>query len=69
MGLRRENSRDDQKRTSRLLDGVDKAFAARTGDPCADVDLTPFEETVLFSVAGDPAQPYPPAGHRYPRRG
>jgi hypothetical protein len=69
MGLRRENSRDDQKRTGRLLDGLDNAFAARTGDICADVDLTEFEETVLFSVAGDPAQPYPPTGHGYPKRG
>lgn len=66
---RRENWRDDERRTGRLLDSLDGAFAHRTGDPCADADLTDFEETVLFGVGNDPGQPYPPAGHGYPRRG
>ncbi|MGW0032105.1 hypothetical protein ACWDXD_20045 [Streptomyces sp. NPDC003314] len=71
MGLfrRSESKKHDDDRTGRLLDGLEKAFAARTGDPCADVELTEFEEVALFAVAGDPAQTYPPAGHTYPRRG
>lgn len=69
MGLRRETKRDDDARTGRLLDGLDAAYAIRTGDPVDGGDMTDFEETVLFSVAGDPAQPYPPPGHGYPKRG
>jgi hypothetical protein len=67
--FRRETPTDDQARTRRLLDGVESAYAARTGDPCGDADLTEFEEAVLFGVAGDPDQPYPPTGHDFPRRG
>ena len=69
MGIRRETQRHDDKRTTRLLDGVDSAYAARTGDPVNGGELTDFEETVLHGVARDPATPYPPAGHGYPRRG
>lgn len=68
MPFRRERPRDDFRRDLRLLDGIDDAFAARTGDPCADVDLTDFEETILFGVGRNPADPYPPAGHGYPRK-
>lgn len=66
---RSETHADDQARTGRLLDGLETAYAVRTGDPVDGGDLTQFEETVLFAVAGDPAQPYPPAGHTYPRKG
>lgn len=69
MGFRRENKRDDDARTGRLLDGLETAYAVRTGDPVNGGDLTDFEETVLFGVGYDPAQPYPPAGHKYPKRG
>ncbi|MBX9425448.1 hypothetical protein [Streptomyces lateritius] len=71
MGLfkRSESKKDDDNRTYRLLDGLDAAVAARTGDPSGGADLTPFEETVLFGVGYDPAQSYPPAGHSYPNRG
>ncbi|MFF7013236.1 hypothetical protein ACFY9Y_35080 [Streptomyces fimicarius] len=66
---RSETAAHDDARTGRLLDGLESAYAARTGDPVNGGDLTPFEETVLFAVAGDPTQQYPPAGHTYPKRG
>lgn len=66
---RAETKAHDDARTGRLLDGLETAYAVRTGDPVNGGDLTEFEETVLFAVAGDPAQPYPPAGHTYPRKG
>ncbi|MFE9484643.1 hypothetical protein ACFYNM_39450 [Streptomyces spororaveus] len=71
MGLfrRSESKKDDDARTYRLLDGLETAYAARTGDPCGDEDLTDFEETVLFGVGYDQAAGYPPAGHSYPKRG
>ncbi|MER5890742.1 hypothetical protein ABT160_43565 [Streptomyces sp. NPDC001941] len=69
MGWRRENKAHDDARTGRLLDGVEAAYAARTGDPCGDQELTAFEEIALFASAPDPREPYPPAGHDYPRRG
>ncbi len=65
----RETQADDDARTGRLLDGVDTAYAVRTGAPAGDDDLTDFEETVLFASAPDPSTPYPPAGHTYPRKG
>lgn len=70
MGLfsRSESKKDDDARTGRLLDGLETAYAVRTGDPCGGADLTQFEEVALFAVAGDPAQPYPPAGHTYPKK-
>ncbi|MFD3622251.1 hypothetical protein ACFWWT_45275 [Streptomyces sp. NPDC058676] len=66
MSLRRETKREDDARTGALLDAVDKAFddggLAQYHDP-------DFEDVVLFGIAGDPAQQYPPAGHTFPRRG
>lgn len=64
---RTETHADDQARTGRLLDALDAYSEAR--DPHHLVPLDDFEETVLFGVAGDPAQQYPPAGHTYPRKG
>ncbi|MGW1365045.1 hypothetical protein ACWCQP_47665 [Streptomyces chartreusis] len=66
MSIRRETRDDDNRRTGALLDAVDRAFddggLAQYHDPA-------FEDVVLFGIAGDPAQQYPPAGHTYPRRG
>ncbi|MFJ2478010.1 hypothetical protein ACIOWI_34440 [Streptomyces sp. NPDC087659] len=66
MSFRRETHDDDTRRTHALLDAIDAAFddggLATYQDPA-------FEEVVLFGVAYDPAQQYPPAGHTYPRRG
>lgn len=68
MRLFRESRTDDEARTGRLLDQLDDAYATRTGDVADGGELTEFEETILFGVANDPARPYPPAGHTYPRR-
>lgn len=66
MSFRRETRDDDKRRTYALLDAVDAAFddggLATYHDPH-------FEEVILFGVANDPTQPYPPAGHTYPKRG
>ncbi|MFE0441001.1 hypothetical protein ACFW2K_39560 [Streptomyces nigra] len=66
---RRETKTDDDARTYRLLEGLEDAYAIRTGDPCGDADMTPFEEVVLFATAYDQAETYPPAGHNFPKRG
>lgn len=66
MSIRRETKREDDARTYALLDAVDAAFD--TGGK-AQFDDPAFEEVVLFGTAYDPTQPYPPAGHTYPRRG
>ncbi|MFJ8301739.1 hypothetical protein ACIQ9R_38380 [Streptomyces sp. NPDC094447] len=66
---RSESKKDDDARTYRLLDGLETAYAVRTGDPCGDEDLSAFEETVLFGVGYDPRETYPPAGHSYPKKG
>ncbi|MER6147974.1 hypothetical protein [Streptomyces hirsutus] len=70
MGLfrRRETADDDQARTSRLLAGVESAYAARTGDPVDGGPLTEFEETVLGSAVPEAGTAYPPPGHSYPHR-
>lgn len=65
---RTETKADDDARTTRLLSGIEDAYAKRTGDPVDGGPLTDFEETVLLAAAPDPTQPYPPAGHGYPRR-
>lgn len=54
----------DEARTGRLLDAVDAAF---DDDPGATFEDGSFESVVLHGVAYDPTQPYPPAGHPYPR--
>lgn len=66
MSFRRETKREDDARTGALLDAVDKAFDY---DGLAQYDDPDFEDVVLFGIAGDPAQQYPPAGHNYPKRG
>lgn len=65
MSFRRE-TRDDKRRTNTLLDALDRASEMR---PDPDADLDDLETVVLFGVANDPAKPYPPAGHTYPKRG
>ncbi|MFF9758591.1 hypothetical protein ACF1G4_03320 [Streptomyces caelestis] len=65
---RRETPADDQARTGRLLQGVEDAYAKRTGDPVDGGELTQFEETVLFASAPPADATYPPPGHGYPRR-
>ncbi|GGV86790.1 hypothetical protein GCM10010294_67860 [Streptomyces griseoloalbus] len=70
MGIfnRRETAADDQARTTRLLNGLEAAYAARTGDPCGDADLDDFEEVIVSATGAECEPPYPPAGHTYPRR-
>jgi hypothetical protein len=65
---RTETAADDHARTGRILDSLDNAYTARTGDPVNGGDLTPFEEVVLEGAAPLPGDPYPPPGHTYPRR-
>ena len=54
----------DEARTARLLNAVDAAF---DNDEADFTDERSFESVVLFGVAHDPAQPYPPQGHTFPR--
>jgi hypothetical protein len=65
MAFFRENSRDDNERTERLLDAADIAFG--------DAPATAFETVVTTGLGTDKAAAaagnYPPAGHGYPRRG
>lgn len=65
---RTETPTDDHARTGRILQGVEDAYAARTGDPVNGGPLTPFEEVVLEGAMPLPGDPYPPPGHTYPRR-
>ncbi|MFI8234947.1 hypothetical protein ACIGDI_39750 [Streptomyces sp. NPDC085900] len=64
----RENATDDAERSRRLLQGVEDAYEARTGDPVNGGELTDFETVVLHSTWPAPGQAYPPAGHDYPMR-
>ncbi|MFF7308153.1 hypothetical protein [Streptomyces sp. NPDC008137] len=68
MSFRRETRNDDKRRTHSLLDAVDRAFDNDAGTAALEDDRS-FESILLFGVAGDPAQQYPPAGHNYPKRG
>ncbi|MFD4596748.1 hypothetical protein ACFWPQ_01820 [Streptomyces sp. NPDC058464] len=68
MSLRRETQHDDNRRTGALLDAVDRAFDNDAGAAALE-DERSFESVLLFGIAGDPAQPYPPGGHTYPKRG
>ncbi|MFE7113207.1 hypothetical protein ACFU98_44405 [Streptomyces sp. NPDC057575] len=65
----RETANDDAARTSRLLQHLEDAYAARTGDPVDGGPLTPFEHVVLEGSMPLPGEAYPPAGHTYPRKG
>lgn len=65
----RENRRDDNRRTSELLDAVDRAFDNDAGAAALQDDRS-FESVLLFGLANDKAAAvYPPAGHGYPKRG
>lgn len=65
----RENRRDDNRRTSELLDAVDRAFDNDAGVAALQDDRS-FESVLLFGLANDKAVAvYPPAGHGYPKRG
>ncbi|PWS47009.1 hypothetical protein DLE01_32510 [Streptomyces sp. FT05W] len=70
MGLfrRTETATDNSARTGRLLDGLESAYASRTGDPVDGGPLTEFESVVVTAAAPQPGETYPPAGHSYPRR-
>lgn len=70
MGIfkRTETQKDDDARTGRILQGIEDAYAARTGDPVDGGPLTAFEETVLSAAVPADGAPYPPPGHGYPRR-
>ncbi|MEV6311468.1 hypothetical protein AB0M10_23035 [Streptomyces sp. NPDC051840] len=70
MGLfrRTETARDDDRRTGRILQGVEDAYAARTGDPVDGGPLSDFEETVLSAAVPQHGVAYPPPGHGYPTR-
>ena len=65
---RTETPADDDARTGRILQGVEDAYAARTGDPVNGGPLTAFEEVVLEGAMPPPGALYPPPGHTYPRR-
>ncbi|MEU9646993.1 hypothetical protein [Streptomyces sp. NPDC048188] len=64
----RETEADDAERSRRLVQGVEAAYAARTGDPVGGGELTVFEEVVLFGAWPGTVDVYPPAGHGYPMR-
>lgn len=69
MSLRRETRTDDNRRTHALLNAVDRAFDNDAGAAALE-NAHSFESVVLFGLANDKASAtYPPAGHRYPKRG
>lgn len=62
MGIfrRSETPADDNDRTRRLLDAGDAAFGTEDSD---------FSHVVMDALISDViTDPYPPAGHSYPRR-
>ncbi|MFI7089731.1 hypothetical protein ACIBUR_39880 [Streptomyces anulatus] len=65
---RRETAADDAARTTLLLDGLEAAYEQRRGDD-PETPLTQFEEVVLDASVTLSGEPYPPAGHTYPRKG
>ena len=65
MGIRRENHRDDDDRTCRLLDAWDAA-EGRYGDPAFDAVVG---DGLVSDKAEAAAGNYPPRGHGYPRKG
>ncbi|MCX4524069.1 hypothetical protein OHA69_41500 [Streptomyces anulatus] len=64
---RRETPADDNARTNLLLDGLEAAYEERRQG--LDLPLTQFEEVVLDASVSLSGEPYPPAGHTYPRKG
>lgn len=64
---RRETAADDAARTNLLLDGLEAAYEDRRQG--LDLPLTTFEEVVLDASVTLSGEPYPPAGHTYPRKG
>lgn len=68
MGLRRENRRDDERRTIELLHAVEGAFDNDASVTAFEDDRS-FESIILFGVGNDPTRTYPPPGHTYPKRG
>ena len=67
MSLRRENRRDDNRRTGNLLDAADAAFDHGGTAAYHDPDFT---DVLMEGLMTDKATPaYPPAGHTYPKRG
>lgn len=70
MGIfrRRETAAQDQDRSVRFLDGVEAAYARRTGDPCSTAPLDDFEDVIVEAAGAEFDAPYPPPGHGYPRR-
>ncbi|MFF2115662.1 hypothetical protein [Rhodococcus koreensis] len=69
MGIfrRRESAADDNARTGRLLEGLETAYESRRQG--LDLPLTQFEEVVIDASVTLSGEPYPPAGHTYPRKG
>ncbi|MFJ8677715.1 hypothetical protein [Streptomyces sp. NPDC093589] len=65
---RTERAADDAARTGRLLEGLESAYAARTGE-ASDLPLTDFEDVVIEGAMPLAGETYPPAGHTYPKRG
>ncbi|WP_369167799.1 hypothetical protein AB5J49_07995 [Streptomyces sp. R28] len=69
MSVRRENPRDDDRRTRALLDAADFAFGRASANGLA----AHFEDVVMEGLMNDKAAAaegaYPPAGHTYPKRG
>jgi hypothetical protein len=63
----RETEADDAERSGRFVEGIEQAYEARVGCPDGG-DLNDFENVVLFAAWPTPGEPYPPAGHGYPRR-
>lgn len=62
----RENRRDDNARTGRLLDSADIAFDRKPPNGLA----ADFEDVVMEGLMTDKAvSVYPPTGHGYPKRG
>lgn len=65
----RENRRDDNARTGRLLDAVDAAFDQDgTAAYRDDRFVTALMDGLGTDKAAEAAGNYPPAGHGYPKR-
>jgi hypothetical protein len=70
VAIRRETRRDDNERTTRLLDAVDAAFDQDgTAAYRDDEFVTALVNGLGTDRAAEAAGNYPPAGHGYSRRG